>query len=161
MFFYTVVCFIHYKSPGVVSNCASCDIMFSPTVLPQHEGHLPVHDWGPDQTLWEWFPGIELLLPRSFFSFTSAISERGSQTGEHAHTQKQLLQQCVTLWLLHGPYPRPTHWTGPRPDMRKGVTHTVVPSQTPEHNVYVSVTVTPAHILLYDSIHSICNKDLF
>lgn len=67
----------------------------------------------------------------------------------------------MTLWLLHGPYPRPTHWTGPRPDMRKGVTHTVVPSQTPEHNVYVSVTVTPAHILLYDSIHSICNKDLF
>lgn len=97
--------------------------------------------------------------PPSLLLFNLCHLQEGSQTGKHTYTQ--LLQQCVTLWLLHGPTSRPTHWTGPRPDMRKGVTHTVVPSQTPEHNVYVSVTVTPAHILLYDSIHSICNKDLF
>lgn len=40
-------------------------ILSLPTaVFTQHEDHLPVYDWCPDQTLWDRLPDIVFLVPR-------------------------------------------------------------------------------------------------
>lgn len=39
-------------------NAKLCFSMLSLAVFAQYEDHLSIYDWSPDQTLWDWLPGV-------------------------------------------------------------------------------------------------------
>lgn len=57
-----------------------CFSIISLAVFAQYEDHLSIYDWCPDQTLWDWLPGVACSL------FPDALSETlGSYQGCWLH----------------------------------------------------------------------------
>lgn len=54
-----------------------CFVFFSLAVFAQYEDHLSIYDWCPDQTLWDWLPGVACLPLELFFFQRSTIGDSG------------------------------------------------------------------------------------
>ena len=77
-------------------RCAKlCFLTVSFAVFAQYEDHLSVYDWCPDQTLWDWLPGVAVYLLSAFQR--STVWDSGSLPGRLPSWHNPVYGSCQPL----------------------------------------------------------------